>query len=255
MGEFNMMTPDSIANKRFDKAMGGYRQDEVDAFLEQIANEFRALQAEKDDLERKVEVLANKIEEYREDEDSLRSALIGAQKLGDSVIRESKSKAETILLDAKVEAAKIVETAQRNVEIEQTALVTMKKEVTKFKNRMLTMYRQHLDLIATLPEYADELIASENAALENAQEAEEVSVPVVEEPVAAAEEEVVLDFSGMEEEEKAEPVSQQTMTFSEIPTPSSENNSKFGQLKFGEGFDVERDEGKKGGMFNRKKHR
>ena len=255
MGEFNMMTPDSIANKRFDKAMGGYRQDEVDAFLEQIANEFRALQAEKDDLERKVEVLANKIEEYREDEDSLRSALIGAQKLGDSVIRESKSKAETILLDAKVEAAKIVETAQRNVEIEQTALVTMKKEVTKFKNRMLTMYHQHLDLIATLPEYADELIASENAALENAQEAEEVSVPVVEEPVAAAEEEVVLDFSGMEEEEKAEPVSQQTMTFSEIPTPSSENNSKFGQLKFGEGFDVERDEGKKGGMFNRKKHR
>ena len=250
-----MMTPDSIANKRFDKAMGGYRQDEVDAFLEQIANEFRALQAEKDDLEKKVEVLANKIEEYREDEDSLRSALIGAQKLGDSVIRESKSKAETILLDAKVEAAKIVETAQRNVEIEQTALVTMKKEVTKFKNRMLTMYRQHLDLIATLPEYADELIASENAALENAQEAEEVSVPVVEEPVAAAEEEVVLDFSGMEEEEKAEPVSQQTMTFSEIPTPSSENNSKFGQLKFGEGFDVERDEGKKGGMFNRKKHR
>ena len=250
-----MMTPDSIANKRFDKAMGGYRQDEVDAFLEQIANELRALQAEKDDLERKVEVLANKIEEYREDEDSLRSALIGAQKLGDSVIRESKSKAETILLDAKVEAAKIVETAQRNVEIEQTALVTMKKEVTKFKNRMLTMYRQHLDLIATLPEYADELIANENAALENAQEAEEVSVPAVEEPVAAADEEVVLDFSGMEEEEKAEPVSQQTMTFSEIPTPSSENNSKFGQLKFGEGFDVERDEGKKGGMFNRKKHR
>ena len=250
-----MMTPDSIANKRFDKAMGGYRQDEVDAFLEQIANEFRALQAEKDDLERKVEVLANKIEEYREDEDSLRSALIGAQKLGDSVIRESKSKAETILLDAKVEAAKIVETAQRNVEIEQTALVTMKKEVTKFKNRMLTMYRQHLDLIATLPEYADELIAHENAALENAQEAEEVSVSVVDEPVAAAEEEVVLDFSGMEEEEKAEPVSQQTMTISEIPTPSSENNSKFGQLKFGEGFDVERDEGKKGGMFNRKKHR
>ncbi len=250
-----MMTPDSIANKHFDKAMGGYRQDEVDAFLAQIANEMRALQAEKEDLERKVEVLANKIEEYREDEDSLRSALIGAQKLGDSVIRESKSKAETILLDAKVEAAKIVEAAQRNVEIEQTALVTMKKEVTKFKNRMLTMYRQHLDLIATLPEYADELIANENAALESASVQEEIPAPIVEEPVAAAEEEVVLDFSGMAEEEKEEPVSQQTMTFSEIPTPSSENNSKFGQLKFGEGFDVERDDGKKGGMFNRKKHR
>ncbi len=249
-----MMTPDSIANKRFDKAMGGYRQEEVESFLEQIAHEFRALQAEKEDLERKVEVLANKIEEYRADEDSLRSALIGAQKLGDSVIRDSKAKAEAILLDAKVEAAKIVETAQRNVEIEQTALVTMKKEVTKFKNRMLTMYRQHLDLIATLPEYADELIANENAALEQAAVQEEMAEPVVDEPVAAVEEEVVLDFSSMSEEETPA-VSQATMTFSEIPTPSSENNSKFGQLKFGEGFDVERDDGKKGGMFNRKKHR
>ena len=199
-------------------------------------------------------MLANKIEEYRADEDSLRSALVGAQKLGDSVIRDSKAKAEAILLDAKVEAAKIVEAAQRNVEIEQTALVTMKKEVTKFKNRMLTMYRQHLDLIATLPEYADELIANENAALENTAAQEEIPAPIVEEPAAAVEE-VVLDFSSMAEEEAAPVVSQQTMTFSEIPTPSSENNSKFGQLKFGEGFDVERDDAKKGGMFNRKKHR
>lgn len=253
-----MMTPDSIANKRFDnKAMGGYRQDEVDAFLQQVANEFRTLQVEKEDLEKKVEVLANKIEEYREDEDSLRSALIGAQKLGDSVIRESKAKAETILLDAKVEAAKLVEAAQRNVEIEQTALVTMKKEVTKFKNRMLTMYRQHLDLITNLPEYADEMIANETAAVEApVQEEIPAPTPVVDEPtmVVPTEEEVVLDFSGMVEEEKAVPA-QAEMSFSEIPTPSSKSGSKFGQLKFGEGFDVERDDGKKGGMFSRKKHR
>ena len=262
-----MMTPDSIASKRFDKGMGGYRQDEVEAFLEQVAAEFRALQSEKEELEKKVEVLANKIEEYRADEDSLRSALIGAQKLGDSVIRESKVKAENILLDAKVEAAKMIESAQRSVEIEQTALVTMKKEVNKFKNRMLTMYRQHLELINTLPEYAEEMIAKENPAAAPApQEAapavqEEIPAPapapVVEEvaaPVSApVEDEVVLDFSGMMEAEKEKEKAQPSMGFSEISTPSSENNSKFGQLKFGEGFDVERDDKK--GMFGRKKHR
>ncbi len=265
-----MMTPDSIANKRFDKAMGGYRQDEVDAFLEQIAAQIKAMQVEKEDLERKVEVLANKIEEYRADEDSLRSALVGAQKLGDSVIRDSKAKADAILLDAKAEAAKIIETAQRNVEIEQTALETMKKEVTKFKSRMLTLYKQHLDLITALPEFADEMIANENAALEASvtakeqpvapavQHVEEVIpevVPVQETPAASDADTIVLDFSGMVD--AAEPAKQEkpAMSFSEIPTPSSESgNSKFGQLKFGEGFDVERDEGKKG-MFSRKKHR
>ncbi len=263
-----MMTPDSIVNKRFDKAMGGYRQDEVDAFLAQIAAQMKALQEEKEDLERKVEVLANKIEEYRADEDSLRSALVGAQKLGDSVIRDSKIKADAILLDAKAESAKIVEAAQRSVEIEQTALETMKKEVTKFKSRMLTMYKQHLDLITALPEFADEMIAGEKAALEAsiatkeqpaapaAPIAEEVipePAPAVEVAASAESDTIVLDFSGMVENE-AEPA-KPAMSFSEIPTPSSENgNSKFGQLKFGEGFDVERDEGKKG-MFGRKKHR
>lgn len=253
-----MITPDSIINKHFDsKPMGGYRQDEVDAYLQQLANEFRALQTEKEDLEKKVEVLANKIEEYREDEDSLRSALVGAQKLGDSVIRESKAKAETILLDAKVEAAKLLENAQRSVEIEQTALETMKKEVTKFKNRMLAMYRQHLDLLSALPEYADEMIAKQGEASEAASlpvEKEEIA-PLVDEPtmVVDQEEEVVLDFSGMNEEKEPQSTHQE-MSFAEIPTPAADNSgSKFGQLKFGEGFDVERDEKK--GMFSRKKHR
>ena len=94
-----MLTPETIASRRFDKQVGGYKQDEVEMFLQQVAGEYAKLLSEKEDLEEKIEVLAEKVEQYREDEDSLRSALIGAQKLGDSVIRESKSKAEYILRD------------------------------------------------------------------------------------------------------------------------------------------------------------
>ena len=92
-----MITPELIASKRFDKAMGGFRQDEVEEFLNQVAEEYGALVKEKEELEEKINLLAEKIEQYRADEDSLRSALIGAQKLGDSVIRDSKIKAENIL--------------------------------------------------------------------------------------------------------------------------------------------------------------
>ena len=101
-------------------------------------------------------MLAEKVEQYREDEDSLRSALIGAQKLGDSVIRESKSKAEYILREAQAQADQILENAQKSIEKEQMALIKMQKEVTKFKNRLLTLYRQHLEMISALPEYDDE---------------------------------------------------------------------------------------------------
>lgn len=260
-----MMTPDSIKNKRFDKAMGGYRQDEVEAFLGQVSEEIRILQEEKENLEKKIQILGNKIEEYRADEDSLRSALIGAQKLGDSVVRDARAKAETILYEAKNEANRIVEAAQRSVEIEQTALTEMKKEVAKFKNRMLTMYRQHLDLITNLPEYAEKARIAETAPVQQTVEQTEVVnnvnnnedfkpvVANVEKEQDTKKEDVVeLDFSGMNEN-KEPVVEQPTMSFSEIPTPSSENSSKFGQLKFGEGFDVERDDKK--GVFSRKKYR
>ena len=68
-----MLTPETIASRRFDKQMGGYKQDEVEIFLQQVAAEYAKLLAEKEELEQKIEVLADKVEQYREDEDSLRS--------------------------------------------------------------------------------------------------------------------------------------------------------------------------------------
>ena len=32
-----MLTPETIASRRFDKQMGGYKQDEVEEFLQQVA--------------------------------------------------------------------------------------------------------------------------------------------------------------------------------------------------------------------------
>ena len=248
-----MITPESIASKRFDKAMGGFRQDEVEEFLNEVAGEFRALQKEKEELEEKIELLAEKIEQYRADEDSLRSALIGAQKLGDSVVRESKIKAENILREAAATSEKMVENAQKNIQKEQIALVKMQKEVTKFKNRLLTIYKQHLELISALPDYsADEAVVAEEPAASVVSPEVPVQEPVEETaPAPVPNETVELDFSGFGEQEQPK----ETLSFSTVEEESAAASSKFGPLKFGEGFDVERDEGQKGTLFSRKKHK
>ena len=96
-----MLNPNEIANKRFDKVMGQkYRADDVDNYLAQVADSMNDLLEEKQELEKKLIVLADKLEEYKDDEESLRSALLGAQKLGDSVVRDAKAKARDILEDA-----------------------------------------------------------------------------------------------------------------------------------------------------------
>lgn len=278
-----MLTPETIASRRFDKQMGGYKQDEVDEFLRQVAQEYAALLSEKEELEGKIEVLAEKVEQYREDEDSLRSALIGAQKLGDSVIRESKAKADYIVRDARDKADRILDNAQKSIEKEQMALVKMQKEVTKFKNRLLTLYRQHLEMISALPEYDDEPVAPASQPQEHEPEPPEPQPPVQEEMPAAApqpeepaeqpqekeeEEDNLIDFTAALESNIRDTASFETLSVQNAPATTAPqqpaqghpvfaggSESKFGPLKFGEGFDVERDSSSRGGLFSRKKHR
>ena len=294
-----MLTPETIASRRFDKQVGGYKQDEVEMFLQQVAGEYAKLLSEKEDLEEKIEVLAARVAQYREDEDSLRSALIGAQKLGDSVIRESKSKAEYILREAQAQADQILENAQKSIEKEQMALIKMQKEVTKFKNRLLTLYRQHLEMISALPEYDDEPAREPAAEPKQPQpEAAKPADPQPQEPIRREQprdnretapektepdhfnEEPLIDFSSalgdeMQETTSFAPIGQEVQN---MPAPAAREaapavsasqrsqgyspfgaasaESKFGPLKFGEGFDVERDSASKsGGLFSRKKHR
>lgn len=287
-----MLTPEVISSKRFDKQMSGYRQEEVESFLNQVASDYGSLISEKEELERKIEVLAEKIEQYREDEDSLRSALIGAQKLGDSVIRDSKAKADYIIREAKVKSDRMLENAQKSIEKEHGALVKMQKEVTKFKNRLLTLYKQHLEMISALPdddqdeEYSfdtENIVREEradptyNLHQEEAPQQSQQELPAAEraeEPAPSQQDEeleyqedsfhqgkeenpfrsgnegggMVIDFAAaMEQQDRQE-------AFASTTAPSQSNDSKFGPLKFGEGFDVERDNPNKN-LFSRKKGR
>lgn len=268
-----MLTPETIASRRFDKQMGGYKQDEVEAFLQQVAAEYARVLREKEELEQKMDVLAEKVEQYREDEDSLRSALIGAQKLGDSVIRDSKAKADYILRDAREKANQLMENAQKSIEKEQMALIKMQKEVTKFKNRLLTLYRQHLEMISALPEYDEEPQPqpAEEPVEEPLTSAETAAASAEQEQAESFEQETAIDFgaalsdSGKDDDSlaavSAPPAptarSQSSYSYGSSNSANTQNpsESRFGPLKFGEGFDVERDSAAKGGLFSRKKHR
>ncbi len=268
-----MLTPETIASRRFDKQMGGYKQDEVEAFLQQVAAEYARVLREKEELEQKMDVLAEKVEQYREDEDSLRSALIGAQKLGDSVIRDSKAKADYILRDAREKANQLMENAQKSIEKEQMALIKMQKEVTKFKNRLLTLYRQHLEMISALPEYDEEPQPqpTEEPVEEPLTSAETAAAPAEPEQAESFEQESAIDFgaslsdAGKDADSlasvSAPPApaarSQSSYSYNSSNSANTQNpsESRFGPLKFGEGFDVERDSAAKGGLFSRKKHR
>jgi DivIVA domain-containing protein len=152
------MTPNEILTKQFSKVMSGYRAEEVNAFLAQVAQCVEDLQEEKTVLEEKMLVLADKLEEYREEEDSLRAVLIGAQKLGDSVMRDSRKKAAETLQEAQEQADAMLAEARRSVEEtsadlkksverERDVLYKLKAEVARFKSRIHELYAKHIAVL------------------------------------------------------------------------------------------------------------
>ena len=86
-----MISSEDVRRVTFDKAMRGYRCDDVDDYLKQVAESMDALAAQNDDLQKKLVVLAQRIDQYRAEEDTLRTTMINAQRLGDNVIREGQA--------------------------------------------------------------------------------------------------------------------------------------------------------------------
>lgn len=227
-----MLSYNDIVGYKFEKAGfgGGYRPEDVDKFTMRLAADYQRLEQEKAELEQKLETLAEKVEEYREDEESLRTALLGAQKLGDSIIRESKQKAESMITSARAEAEKIVTDARRRIDLEQGALTRLQKEVSNFKSRLVVLYKQHLELISSIP--GQDVQVDAQGIIENAQNPQ----PVQEDP-APAEEAVIPEEPVSDELSAAGEAEQPAADESAVPT----RESRFGELRFGEGFDLRRD--------------
>ena len=186
------MDAKAIRDKKFLEVMRGYKKEDVDEYLNDVASEFSKLQKANEELEKKLEVLADKIREYREDEDALKEALLGAQKQGKMVLEEAKEKAANIIQDAKnkseemisdaeavvaqkkeegekaiadalAEKKRIEEEAEKKAadlhtemeiqhEIDKEALARTRREAEDFRTKLIVEYTSHIELIKKLPE-------------------------------------------------------------------------------------------------------
>ena len=101
-----MFTPQQIEQISFEKAtFGGYKMEDVDAFLEPLTDDYITLYKENALLKSKMKVLVGKLEEYRNNEASMKDAIVNAQKTCDMMVKEAEAKCTQMLNDANVTAA------------------------------------------------------------------------------------------------------------------------------------------------------
>ncbi len=146
-----MLSLEQIKSVTFDRIVRGYRPEDVDDFIIQVAQQLEKLMAENKELENNINILADSIEGYRADEEALKAALINAQRLGEKVIKEANQKAEQILKEGKVKADRDFDIAMEKVHAEHIRLTRMQQEVAIFRSTVIEAYKKHIGLLSNLP--------------------------------------------------------------------------------------------------------
>ncbi len=128
-----MFTPQQIDQIAFNRvAFGGYDMQAVDEFLEPLTEDYVTLYKENALLKSKMKVLVSKLEEYRQNEASMKDAIVNAQKTCDMMVKDAEAKCTQMLNDANAAAAENAKNADsliaaENARVEEAKAVAAAK--------------------------------------------------------------------------------------------------------------------------------
>lgn len=178
-----MLTPQEVSGRAFSKAaFGGYNMAMVDEFLDELTDDYTSLYKENAALKAKLKVLVDKVEEYRATEDSMRAALLTAQRMANTMVEEAEEKKKAVLAGAEDEARAKIGALQSDVELEQRRLNAAKAATAEFLQKTRELAQAQLALIERAPDLTPEEIAGAD---EPTQEAE-TDVNAIEENILAS---------------------------------------------------------------------
>ena len=179
-----MLTPQDVQDKVFPRALvGGYDMTAVDDFLETMTEDYSSLFKENAILKSKLKVLVEKVEEYRSTEDSMRMALLTAQKMGDDLQEEANKKKDAMLADADSLYQTRLQETNAALAAEQAKLDAAKAATAEYVRQAGELLSAHTEFLARLDEISIPEERPEPAA-EPAEPAVEAAA-VAEEPAPA----------------------------------------------------------------------
>lgn len=272
-----MLTIEDIKQVSFRKAgLGGYKPEDVDAFIDQVLITMEQMRKEKSDLVKKMDILATRVEEYRADEDAVRNAMLASQRVADSTIKGAKAKAAQIIEESENTAKAKLFDLNLQIKEQKKQYALLLSECNKLREELIAVCNKHIISAKELPsktkveiiekqieekfptdnsddiERADEVMRA--PAVSEEPKAEEISVEVPEaKPEPAAE----ITFDAPESQEKSESVNVADFFNNEVnliedfdKAPSEPdvvvNDKKkkgklFSVLKFGDDYNIEDD--------------
>ena len=148
------VTPREVNEKQFRDAWRGYNQEEVDDFLDRVAETLENVQRENESVRSRNIELEQALATTREAEEMLKKTLVTAQRAAEEAIAKAKAKAEQLVNEAESRARGANEEARKIIEQAETEAARRTLDVQRRSDER----RRELDNeIARLSAYQSEL--------------------------------------------------------------------------------------------------
>jgi cell division initiation protein len=122
------VSPISIKKQEFNKSLRGYDPEEVQAFLERLADEFNKLQKENESFKEELENANAHLAEFRRIEKNLQDTLLKAQESSSKAIDSVKKQTNLMVKEAEIKANQILEKARENTNEIRDAVIKLREE-------------------------------------------------------------------------------------------------------------------------------
>jgi cell division initiation protein len=170
-----MITVKDIREKEFSKQKHGYHEDEVDEFLDEIADQMEALIQENKSLMQQAQEARAMADQaisermsapapaqpaapasepkpthttdeayFRNLEATLRETLLSAQRIADETVSEAKKKAAAMLADAEEKVGSVMAQHRAEIESAKAELESIRKAAEDYRIRFKRLVREQL---------------------------------------------------------------------------------------------------------------
>ena len=117
-----MLKPEQLKTHRFISAgRGTYEADDVDSFFSEVTASYEQMFRENGELVKKISLLAERVSQYKNDEDNIRRALLTAERMADKIQREAQQAAQEQLDSAEKKSQELIASAQNRADVLETA--------------------------------------------------------------------------------------------------------------------------------------
>src|SRR5918999_3441587 len=136
--------PVDIRRKEFKNGFRGYDANQVDDFLDEVADEFERTFAENQRMSEEITTLQERLQQFEELESSIREALVHAQQTARDLRRNAGKEAELIVREAKEQSHRILADSSSRIERVQESYEVLRKAKQDFSNDFRHLLKSYL---------------------------------------------------------------------------------------------------------------